>query len=221
MISILDIGSSAGILLNMFRSNGYKTYGIEPNESFALYSKKFGHNIEIGTYHEGLFNNEKFDIITMSHVLEHCPDPIWIISSLKIKLKENGLMAMEVPNVMKPNGPLNGFFQLPHLYTFSKDTFLKVICLAGFHDILAVDDNYPHLRLLVKNSEVKNCHKYLDNTADYMRVVKSLRKYQRQYWICKGPVQILKNSIKAITKKIVGKNIFNQLVSYRYRREIN
>ena len=41
----------------------------------------------------------KFDIIIMSHVIEHLPDPVSIVVKLKSWLKPGGLLMVATPNV--------------------------------------------------------------------------------------------------------------------------
>jgi 2-polyprenyl-3-methyl-5-hydroxy-6-metoxy-1,4-benzoquinol methylase len=96
--TILDIGCASGELLYLFKNNGWKTSGIEPNEnarSFAI--NNYGLNIFDESAISG-FENEKFDAITMWHVLEHVSDLNGRISEIKRILKKNGVFIVAVPN---------------------------------------------------------------------------------------------------------------------------
>lgn len=95
---ILDIGSGTGEFLNACKTNGWKTFGIEPSE--------LGRNSCINKYkldvreESGIadFNNETFDAITLWHVLEHIPKLQERVREIKRILKKNGVLIVAVPN---------------------------------------------------------------------------------------------------------------------------
>ncbi len=147
--SVLDIGSSAGVLLDRFKARGYATYGIEPNVPFAQYSREHGHIVEVDFFDVQSFCGIRFDLVTLIHVLEHVHEPVAFLAATKRKLQDEGILLIEVPNALKPNGPLVEFFQLPHLFTFSPETLHRALIMAGFK-LVAMDDKYPHLRALAR-----------------------------------------------------------------------
>lgn len=99
--TFLDVGCGGGSLLKAFSRNGYKAFGLEPDKtaaSFALTDE----NIRVfqGTSEDipqGL-SNKKFDVIAMTHVLEHCINPMVAIKNIKALLKPQGVFWLEVPN---------------------------------------------------------------------------------------------------------------------------
>lgn len=91
--SILDIGAGTGDLLIAARHAGFEVAGVEPNSN----ARKLALNKELHLEEEINFN-QKFQIITLWHVLEHFKDPKDQIRKIKNALKEDGTLFIAVPN---------------------------------------------------------------------------------------------------------------------------
>jgi predicted rRNA methylase YqxC with S4 and FtsJ domains len=57
---VLDIGASTGVMLDIFKENGWKTVGVEPSQS-ALIAKNKGHKIIKDYFEKTKLNNNLFD----------------------------------------------------------------------------------------------------------------------------------------------------------------
>ncbi|WP_148869481.1 class I SAM-dependent methyltransferase [Tenacibaculum adriaticum] len=125
--TLLDIGSGTGDFLAICKQNNWKVSGIEPNKKAREISitKKL-------VVKENLSEiNEKFDVITMWHVLEHVPDLIEYIQQLKGLLKPDGVLVIAVPNFKsydaKHYKQFWAAFDVPrHLWHFSKTSIRKL-----------------------------------------------------------------------------------------------
>jgi len=124
--TILDIGCGTGDFLEACKNNDWKITGAEPNEGARNLTIK---KTEIGIHtniEEILENNSnKFDVITMWHVLEHVPNLQEYISSLKNLLRPNGVLIIAVPNYKSYDAVYYGKFwaayDVPrHLWHFSQ-----------------------------------------------------------------------------------------------------
>lgn len=101
--TLLDIGCGTGDFLKVCENDGWNITGIEPNEGarnlaknkFADYSS-FYESVEDLKKNETYF--QKFDVITMWHVLEHVPNLDETIYNLKQFLKPKGTLVIAVPN---------------------------------------------------------------------------------------------------------------------------
>lgn len=93
---ILDIGAGTGDFLVQCKKSGWKVEGVEPSKNARdLAENKLGTKLktqisELGT--------EKYDVITMWHVLEHVPNLIDYVSQLNGLLKPKGTLVVAVPN---------------------------------------------------------------------------------------------------------------------------
>lgn len=92
---ILDFGCGRGGFINLAREISNKIMGIELNK----FNRKYINSIGIQCL-ESLsdLGDEKFDLITLNHVLEHLNNPIEILICLKKHLKEDGIIIIEVPH---------------------------------------------------------------------------------------------------------------------------
>lgn len=122
----LDIGCSAGLLLKRFQA-GYlcQSMGIEPGEAYRQYAQAAGLQVyaSLDELPEG-----RFDLISLAHVLEHLPDPVnYLIRLRQDFLYPNGHLLLEVPNLYA-----HECFEIAHLISFSTQTLLETVRLAGY-----------------------------------------------------------------------------------------
>lgn len=151
-VKLLDIGSHEGIFIEKANNFGYQAQGIEPNKRIVAGARARGLPIFEGTI-ENLDNQEKFDIITLFHVLEHLPDPQSALEKIKNHLKKDGILVMEVPNIesflAKKHGLSWKFIALEHLWYFSPTTIKNLLQESGFKVIFSMKRNgeIPYLSL--------------------------------------------------------------------------
>lgn len=93
--SLLDVGAGTGDFLLCSKKGGWEIQGIEPNDKARKLAKEKGVDLLEDITQ---ITNEKFDIITLWHVLEHVPDLDNYIFKLKALLKDNGTLVVAVPN---------------------------------------------------------------------------------------------------------------------------
>jgi len=126
--TILDVGAGTGDFLKVCKDNNWKTYGVEPSENARENSTKKGIQLKNDISE---FENKKFDVITLWHVLEHVTNLNEYINSLKQLLKENGVLIIAVPNYKsydaKHYKQFWAAFDTPrHLWHFSKESIQKI-----------------------------------------------------------------------------------------------
>ncbi|WP_382354057.1 class I SAM-dependent methyltransferase [Lederbergia graminis] len=92
--SLLDFGCGAGGLLNLLKDKCSKVAGIELDKTLNLIINKEG----INCYTQLDEIKDKFDYITLFHVLEHLPDPLAILEKMKSYLNPNGKILIEIPS---------------------------------------------------------------------------------------------------------------------------
>ncbi|HYG22675.1 MAG TPA: class I SAM-dependent methyltransferase [Verrucomicrobiae bacterium] len=95
---VLDVGCGRGLLLDAFRRRGWETEGTEFSDAAASYARAvLGLNVHIGEL-SALQLSEKFDAVTLWHVLEHVRDPSAILSEVNGLLKPGGVVLIGIPN---------------------------------------------------------------------------------------------------------------------------
>lgn len=127
--SLLDYGCGTGDFLHACQQNGLKIAGVEPS-SLARDEAvgKTGATIT-PTFTD---NTDKFDAITLWHVLEHVPELETTLESLRRSLDKNGTMFIAVPNLNSADADKYGAhwaaFDVPrHLWHFSRETMKRLL----------------------------------------------------------------------------------------------
>jgi 2-polyprenyl-3-methyl-5-hydroxy-6-metoxy-1,4-benzoquinol methylase len=96
---LLDIGAGSGALLSLARNRGWKIVGQEISiESCRM--AKMRHGLELINVNLRHMDWEicRFDAITMVNVLDHLPEPWWVLPKAFNALKKGGIVYLRVPN---------------------------------------------------------------------------------------------------------------------------
>ncbi|WP_291959752.1 class I SAM-dependent methyltransferase [Maribacter sp.] len=93
--NLLDIGCGTGEFLTTAKNYNWKVIGVELNDQ----ARTKASNKDLIVY-ESLnhLQNQKFEVITLWHVLEHLPNLEDQIKNIKSLLKKNGTLIIAVPN---------------------------------------------------------------------------------------------------------------------------
>ena len=125
----LDIGCSAGLLLQKFQQDyGCQPVGVEPGNAYRAHARKQGLAVYASLDELRRKDEACFDLISMAHVLEHLPDPVGYLRSLRENLlAENGWLLIEVPNLYAHDS-----FEIAHLVSYSAHTLSQTLRKAGY-----------------------------------------------------------------------------------------
>jgi 2-polyprenyl-3-methyl-5-hydroxy-6-metoxy-1,4-benzoquinol methylase len=96
---LLDVGYGSGYLLRTARAHGFDVYGVETSR--ALTSKldaMLGRNLAVAHLGEGELPWGSFDVIVMTHVLEHIAEPRPVLAQLLAALNPGGVLYLAVPD---------------------------------------------------------------------------------------------------------------------------
>ncbi|AIZ41001.1 class I SAM-dependent methyltransferase [Cellulophaga baltica] len=125
---LLDVGAGTGDFLVVAKENGWSGVGVEPNKKAR--DKAFEKGLELKTVLED-FTDEKFDVITLWHVLEHVPNLTDQVTRLSGLLSDHGILIVAVPNYKSFDAKYYkehwAAFDVPrHLWHFSKSSITKL-----------------------------------------------------------------------------------------------
>jgi len=96
---LLDVGCGNGAFLARMRDLGWRVAGVEPDPvAGSLARDHSGLAVVVGTLDEANFEAASFDVITLSHVIEHVPDPGETIRECRRLLAPGGRLLMVTPN---------------------------------------------------------------------------------------------------------------------------
>jgi 2-polyprenyl-3-methyl-5-hydroxy-6-metoxy-1,4-benzoquinol methylase len=136
---LLDVGCGGGLFLRISKKLGAIEQGVEPSAYAADQAQKQGLRVFCGTlesFAEQTPADVKFDIITASHVLEHVPEPVATLRTMRRFLAPQGFIWIAVPNASYPIcRALKGFWHssdLPyHLMQFTPSSLAEAGRRAG------------------------------------------------------------------------------------------
>jgi len=174
---ILDIGCGYGQFLFALKQQGHENIkGIDINNESINECRNKGLNVEQITDIRDFAKQatEKFDLITMSHVLEHI-DKEKIIDTLahikKYLLKDGGEFILMVPNAQSYTGTYWRYEDFTHTIMFTAGSCIYVLKAAGFSNINFIDaDGTQHMsgwkKLIIKT--LISYHKFKENFWNFV-----------------------------------------------------
>jgi SAM-dependent methyltransferase len=100
--TVLDVGAGIGQFLHHAKSHYQNVFGTEVSSSAIGNAKtKYGIDLMQGSIETIDFGSQKFDNITMFHVLEHVHDPKFVVQKCYDLLTQDGIYVIAVPNDTK------------------------------------------------------------------------------------------------------------------------
>tara|TARA_B110000503_G_scaffold69835_1_gene108803 strand:+ start:31958 stop:32815 length:858 start_codon:yes stop_codon:yes gene_type:complete len=126
--SVLDVGAGTGDFLNVCKKNDWTILGIEPSAAARAIAKKK----EVFLKAElSEIKNQKFDVISLWHVLEHVEHLKDTIKTLQGLLKPGGRIVVAVPNYKSYDAQFYkeywAAYDVPrHLWHFSQKSIHKL-----------------------------------------------------------------------------------------------
>jgi SAM-dependent methyltransferase len=136
--SVCEIGCGHAKNLAYLHKVGHMTLGVDPDPKAALEAAKIGIEVLLGTGEElpDQISADQFDLVIMSHSLEHCIDPVLTLRNVANILKPGGRFVCEVPNSECKHFLLNNIcsemFDAPrHLHFYNTGSLTRSINSAG------------------------------------------------------------------------------------------
>lgn len=141
----LDIGCSAGSLLEKFRSQyGNYPVGVEPGEAYRRYAQAKGLTVYSDIADLQTAGESKFSMISIAHVLEHLSNPVGYLTYLRDRyLSQDGWLLIEVPNLY-----CHDSFEIAHLISFSEHTLCQTLQRSGYEIVKLEAHGRPRSELL-------------------------------------------------------------------------
>lgn len=128
--TILDYGCGTGEFLNICKSAGWVTTGIEPSTKARQMANQLS-NLRVYSSSTDL-PDVKYEIITLWHVLEHISDLDAVVKDLSKRLSDHGTIFIAVPNYECYDAAIYkdywaGYDVPRHLWHFSKHSIEKLL----------------------------------------------------------------------------------------------
>ena len=108
---MLDVGCGTGEYLYAGREVGMDVTGMDVDETIVDHLRsKLGFTAELGLWPAELFPPGSFDLVVLSHVIEHHQEPERILASIRAVTKPHGLVIVAMPNADSLEGKLHEFY---------------------------------------------------------------------------------------------------------------
>ena len=133
--SIFEVGCASGFNLNIYAGGGVNVFGIEPSE-INIHSCKDKYGISLfhgmfNEYKESIGKTKKYDLVFLSHVLEHIVNPYKFIFDLS-EINSRYIF-VEVPSLdYKFCDEPFGMFAEEHVNYFTYDNLRKLMGAVGY-----------------------------------------------------------------------------------------
>lgn len=155
--SILDIGSGFGgvtyYLGKLIKAK--KILGVTPDYNSKTFTQYDGIDFIKSAY--GTSVKGHYDLIIMSHVLEHFISPIVALKNARKNISNHGLLYIEVPSFQWEGIRHQPIFTPIHLSYFSKKSLENIIEHAGFRIVKMKESKYwGSIKIVAVSSDLKN-----------------------------------------------------------------
>lgn len=137
---ILDIGCGNGDFLELAQRGGWQVVGVEPDPKAAEMARGRGLDVRNGGVEVLDPVREKFDGITLNHVIEHVHDPLRLLQACFQMLNPGGWIWLETPNFdalghRRYGQHWRGIEAPRHLAIFTHRAIIRALSETGFSRI--------------------------------------------------------------------------------------
>lgn len=149
--SALDIGCGNGAFLGHLKRHGWQVTGVDTSPRAAELAKRaFEVDVFVGEAWDSPFPSESFDVIHLSHVIEHVTDPFRLMAKVADLARPGARIYVETPNVDSFGRRRAGDYWVPweaprHLYLFSAPTLRELLSRSGLHVERVTTVKFGHL----------------------------------------------------------------------------
>jgi SAM-dependent methyltransferase len=136
---LLDIGCNEGRGLRIYAQNGYQVEGLEVNKMAAAVARQAGHKVHACDLGD-LDPLSCYDVVVLSNVLEHSPDPRQMLEDASRNLRSGGKVWISCPNSKSWLRVLFGKYWINwhvpfHISQFSPETLTVLLQGVRFVDV--------------------------------------------------------------------------------------
>jgi SAM-dependent methyltransferase len=133
---LLDIGCNEGRGLKIYARNGFRVEGLELNQTAAAVAREAGFTVHASDIGD-LNGSTLYDVVVLSNVLEHSPDPRQMLLDVHRNVKPGGQVWISCPNSCSWLRAVFGSFWINwhvpfHISHFSPDILNNLLQETGF-----------------------------------------------------------------------------------------
>ena len=201
--TVLEIGTGAGGILKNFMDIGKSVRGLDYGREYVEYGISKGIPLEVGGL-DNLKESQKYDLIIVSHVLEHLMSPRAFLDKLKSHLSGEGYVYIEVPSIERMNRLINKYdlrhyWQNAHVIHFTIKTLKQLLEMSGYRCIR--HDSFIRSLFVADAKMRRNLVNYYDRN---LRLLQKIETKYKRYWILIPPLRFGFKIVKFfVPKKLI------------------
>ncbi|MBZ5689386.1 MAG: class I SAM-dependent methyltransferase [Acidobacteriia bacterium] len=137
---LLEVGCGSGTMLKGMANLGWRAEGIDSDPRAAENCRRRGLNVRAGFLEDLQYPANYYDVVTMSHLIEHVHEPLELLIECHRILKPSGRLSLVTPNINSAGHRVYGssWFHLDpprHLHIFSVASLKALLQKAGFRSM--------------------------------------------------------------------------------------
>lgn len=138
---LLDIGFGHGYLMHAAQALGFQTYGIDTSAGYVeRLTPHFHERVAVAALDADDLPFASFDVVVLSHVLEHFAEPAMALHTIRRSLNNDGLLYIAVPDIASLQFRMFGkrwdaINPLVHLQNFNEQSLSYLLKASGFTDL--------------------------------------------------------------------------------------
>lgn len=137
---LLDIGCGNGVPMQRFVAAGWAAVGIDFDAEAVAAARRAGLDARVGALKEQRLPDAHFDVILMSHVIEHLADPVVELTECRRILKPSGSIVIATPNAhglghLAFRRHWLGLDPPRHLQIFTPRALTRLLAMSGFRPV--------------------------------------------------------------------------------------
>jgi 2-polyprenyl-3-methyl-5-hydroxy-6-metoxy-1,4-benzoquinol methylase len=137
---LLEVGCGGGDMVGWMTDLGWNAEGVDTDPAAVRAAQEKGLRVRLGRMEDQEPFPDRFDAVTMSHLIEHVPDPRRLLRGAWQVLKRGGTVSIVTPNILSLGHRRFGanWFHLDpprHLHLFHPSLLRWMAGEAGFREI--------------------------------------------------------------------------------------
>ncbi|WP_256870945.1 bifunctional 2-polyprenyl-6-hydroxyphenol methylase/3-demethylubiquinol 3-O-methyltransferase UbiG [Shewanella sp. Scap07] len=187
--SALQIGSSDGYTLSRFEAAGVEqVLGIEPGKASVEIAKRLYDINSINTSAEDFETTDSYELILMTHVLEHLYTPQAVLKKC-YEIQQDlpqGFIYVEVPYMANVSSLCPGFFAFEHINHYTRENLIKSLTDIGYWPVSAVEhfnsNLAPVIGVLASTKPQQHYPEFQNQYRTNKQLVQEYRQKEVAYW---------------------------------------
>ena len=177
--SAFQVGCSDGYTLSKFAEEGIKLVdGIDPSEASSILAKKlYNLNTKVGCFENFRTGDKKFELLILTHVLEHLFDPLNVLLKCNKMQNYGDHLLLEVPLFENEGYFPPGLLTVEHLNYFSEGTIIEAVTRANYSPVFIGKyfslNQYPVITVVARKTKSIA----VLESKDYIRNLKTFHAY--------------------------------------------